>query len=103
MSVISKETFCKALALIQEQEKTNEQFSKALEMVGDGHFVFGVKNQYLTAALLVLKEAVGDKFDYIDWWLYDTADYMIWSGDNTQSWNLREPEALYDYILNECK
>lgn len=102
MSGITKETFCKALELIQEQEAINEQFGKALNTVGDGHFVFGVKNRYLSAALLVLKEAMNDKYDYIDWWLYETNDYMIWSGDNTKSWNLREPEALYDYIQNEC-
>lgn len=102
MSGITKETFCKALELIQEQEAINEQFGKALNAVGDGHFVFGVKNRCLSAALLVLKEAMNDKYDYIDWWLYETNDYMIWSGDNTKSWNLREPEALYDYIQNEC-
>ena len=33
-------------------------------MVGDGHFIFGTDNQYLTAILLVLKEAVDDKYDY---------------------------------------
>lgn len=51
---ITRETFCKALALIQEQDKINEEFGKALETVGDGHYVFGVKNRYLSAALLVL-------------------------------------------------
>lgn len=100
---ITKETFCKALALIKEQEEINAKFGKALDMVGDGHYVYGANNRYLSAALLVLKEALGDKYDYIEWWLYDTSDYMISSGDKTKSWNLRAPEALYDYILNECK
>ena len=102
MSRLSKEVFCKALTLIQEQEKINEQFTKALDLVGNGHFVFGTENRYLEALLLVLKEAMNDKYDYIDWWLYDTSDYMIWSGDEKQEWYLKEPEALYDFIVNEC-
>ncbi len=50
MSMISKKTFCEALALIKEQESTDEQFSKALSKVGDGHFLFGVGNKYLVAS-----------------------------------------------------
>jgi len=38
--MVSKETFCKALRLIKEQQDIDQQFSKALELVGDGHYVF---------------------------------------------------------------
>lgn len=89
------------MALIQEQEQINEQFSKALDLVGNGHFVFGTENRYLEALLLVLKEVLNDQYDYIDWWLYDTSDYMIWSGDEKQEWCLKEPGALYDFIITE--
>lgn len=59
-----------------EQREIDEKVGAALESVGDGHFVFGCKNRYLTALLLVLKEAVNDQYDYIDWWLYDASpDY----------------------------
>ena len=37
--MLSKEGFCKALQMIKEQESIDEQFSKALNLVGDGHFV----------------------------------------------------------------
>lgn len=101
---ITKETFCKALSLIQEQDSINDAFAEALQTVGDGHYVFGVKNKYLSAAVLVLKEAMNDKYDYIDWWLFEPAsDRTIWSADESESWDLKTPEALYDYILNECK
>lgn len=30
-------------------------------------------------------------------------DYMIWSGDEKKEWCLKEPEALYDYIREECQ
>ena len=97
--MILKETFCKALRLIKEQEEVDRQFSEALQMVGNGHYVFGTPNRYLDAALLVLKEAVGDKYEYIDWWLFELGDKAIALADGSQSWDLTTPEALYDYIV----
>ena len=47
--MLSKEGFCKALQMIKEQESIDEQFSKALDLVGNGHFVFGTENKYLLA------------------------------------------------------
>ena len=44
--MLSKEGFCKALLMIKEQETIDEQFSKALNLVGNGHFVFGAENTY---------------------------------------------------------
>ena len=102
--MLSKEGFCKALQMIKEQESIDEQFSKALNLVGDGHFVFGAENKYLMALRDVLKEAVNDQYDYIDWWLYEGApDYKIWNEDESIEWDLTEPEALYDFITTECK
>jgi len=102
--MLSKEGFCKALQLIKEQETIDEQFSKALNLVGDGHFVFGAENKYLLALRDVLKEAVNDQYDYIDWWLYEaTDDYTVWEADCTMRYCLKEPEALYDYITGTLK
>lgn len=103
-AVISKETFSKALELMKEQESVNEKVSKTLNLVGNGHFAFSGGAQYYEALMLVLKEAVGDKYDYISWWLYEGApDYLIWSGDEKQEWCLKEPGDLYDFIQNECQ
>ena len=101
--MISKETFCKALNLIKEQDETNRKFSDALKLVGDGYFLFGADNQYLNALLMVMKESVDDKYDYIEWWLYDAAeDHRIWNEDESKEWNLTDPAALYDFIRDEC-
>ena len=101
--MISKETFCKALNMIKEQDETNQKFSDAVQLVGDGYFAFGTDNQYLTALLMVMKEAVDDRFDYIDWWLYDaTEDHRAWTEDDSKEWNLTDPAALYDFIKDEC-
>lgn len=100
--MISKETFCKALRLIREQEEVDRQFSEALQTVGNGHYVFGTPSRYLDAAILVLVEAVGDKYEYIDWWLFELGDKVISMADGSQSWDLSTPEALYDYIVDVC-
>ncbi len=99
--MISKETFCRALELIGEQQETDRRFGEALNLVGNGHFAFGAENRYLEGLLLVLKEAVGDRYDYIGWWLYETTDYRVWSGDEKREWNLRDAGDLYDYIVDE--
>ena len=99
--MITKETFCTALSQIQEQREIDMKVSAAMELVGDGHYVFGSNNRYLTALLLVLKEAINDQYDYIEWWLYEaTSNYRVWSEDGKQEWCLKEPGALYDFIVS---
>ena len=101
--MITKQMFCTALQMLKEQEAIDDEFGKALQMVGNGHFVFGTENKCREALLLVLKEAVNDKFDYISWWLYEGApDYEIWTADESKKCVLKEPEVLYDYITTEC-
>lgn len=100
--MISKETFVKAFKLIKAQKKIDDEFSKALNLVGNGHFVYGCDNHYLEALLVVLKEAMNDVGNYIDWWMYETSDYLVWDEDEGLKWDLRSPEALYDFLSNDC-
>ena len=101
--MISKETFVKAIRLIQEQDEINRKVENALSLVGNGHYVFGTNSKDRVALLAVLKEAVGDTWDYIGWWLYEAApEYKVWSDDETKEWCLKDPAALYDFIVNEC-
>lgn len=58
--MISKALFCKALRMIVEQEEINRKFAESLQMVGNGHYVFGTPNKYYDALLEVLRETVGD-------------------------------------------
>ncbi len=100
--MLSREGFCKALRMIRDQESIDEQFSKALNLVGNGHFVFGTENKYLLALRDVLKEAVNDQYDYIDWWLYEAADdFEIWEADCTMKYCLKEPETNCQGLFNQ--
>lgn len=102
--MISKETFCKTLQLIREQETVNREVSNVLNLVGNGHFVFGGGQQYYEALMMLLKEAACDQYDYISWWLYEGApDYRIWTQDEKKEWCLKEPSDLYDFIRDECQ
>ena len=95
---------CCRVLHIRSGRSIDEQFSKALDLVGNGHFVFGAENKYLLALRDVLKEAVNDQYDYIDWWLYEaTDDYTVWEADCTMKYCLKEPEALYDFITGTLK
>ena len=97
--MVSKDCFCRALRMIKAQQDIDEQFGNALNLVGDGHFAYGAGNKYLAALLDVLKEAVGDQYDYNDWWLYEAAeDHMVWEEDGSKKYCLKEPEDLYYYI-----
>lgn len=104
MPLISKNTFCKALRLIGEQDIINAEVAKALTKVSDGCCVFGCNNKLLEALLMVLKESINDQYGYIDWWLYEAGgDFKVWSEDEGKEWCLKEPEALYSFIVNECQ
>ena len=73
-------------------------------MVGDGYFLYGVPNRYLNSLLLVLKEAVRDQYDYIEWWLYEESpDFRVYEAEGSRKWDLATPEALYEYIVTECQ
>lgn len=75
-----------------------------VKSIAYGHFVFGTENKYLLALRDVLKEAVNDQYDYIDWWLYEAADdFEVWETDCTMKYCLKEPEALYDFITGTLK
>lgn len=101
---MKKETFCKVIKLIKEQELIDEKFSDALSSVGDGPFVFDGGGKYLEALLLLLKEEMNDKCDYIEWWLYDGADKKVYvenedTGEIEKEIDLSSVSSLYDFLV----
>lgn len=97
-----KATFCEALRLIKLQSEIDKKFSAALQEMGNGYFIYGCANKYLDALLLVLREAMDDKYEYISWWLYDTSDYIVKTSDD-EIFCLKEPEDLYDFLMSDCE
>lgn len=102
--LLSKETFCKALRMLKEQDEINDKVSSVLKELTGNYVDFGCENRWLQALRMVLAEAVNDKYEYIEWWLYEaTEDFKVWESDGSREWHLKEPEALYDYIVSECQ
>jgi hypothetical protein len=99
--MISKEEFCQAIALIQQQEETDSKFTKALELVVDGRFVFGTESKCLEAVLHLLTSVFRDTSDWISWWLYEDVEKVIFDGDNEIP--VETPEQLYDFLVSEMQ
>ena len=104
-ALLGKDTFCTALRMVKEQEAINEEVATALCKVSDGLGTFGCDNKWFDALMMFLKETVNDQYDYIEWWLYEaTEDYKVWEDkESGKEWCLKEPEALYDFIVTECQ
>ena len=104
-ALLTKATFCKALRMIKEQDTINDEVAAALGKVSDGCYTFGCNNKWFDALMMVLKEAVNDRYNYVEWWLYEaTDDCKVWENkEGGKEWCLKEPESLYDYIVTECQ
>ena len=96
--MISKETFCTVIALMQEQDQVNEQVEQALELVAERVFFLGAHDRYRKSVLILLKEIFHDRFDYLSWWLYEHVEKVIYWDDDS-SFDVSTPEAFYDYMV----
>lgn len=103
--MISKEQFIATMKKIQNQDTRTHKFSAALNEMGDGHFVFDSKNEYLTALLQLLKADLHDNGEWIEWWLYESniSHVVTWiENDEPRSADLTESGALYDFLVNNA-
>lgn len=95
--MISKETFCKVIAMMQEQDQINEQVEKALELIAERVFFLGAHDRNAKAVRILLKEIFHDVNDYLSWWLYEQVEKVIYWDD--RSFDVSTPEAFYDYMV----
>lgn len=45
---------------------------------------------------MLLKESCNDVYEYIDWWLYEDVEHIVYSDD--REWHLDSASDLYDFI-----
>jgi len=101
--MIKKETFKKVIKLVQEQEKIDYNFSKALETVCDTWCIYGTNNKYSDALFLLLEEIFQDKeCDIISWWLYENVKKEIYL-ENGEVIEIKNLDDLYDYLVKNVK
>lgn len=102
--MIPKDLFLNIIEKIHRQNARIEAFEKALKDLCDGHPVFDRENLYLQALLELLKYTMNDKYENIDWWLYEapsSGSYKVWWDEdgNEVCRDLTAPEDLYDYLV----
>ena len=104
--VLTKEDFCKIIAMIQEQQKKISDFNDALNKICDGWPVFDTENKYLEALLMSLRRIFNiddnDQYNTLDWYLFEAGDEKLQFFENYKL-NINTPEILYDILITEKK
>ena len=103
--MLSKETFVRALRLIQEQADVMDAVRQQLGRLGEKPTYFNIDSLHLQALLEVLAEVMEDKNDWIEWWLYEDVEKLVsWEENGEEvTADLTEPEALWDFLESNKK
>lgn len=98
--MIEFETFKKCIEAIYRQEKIDDDLTKLLVPEDCTGWV-STGEELIRCMTLLLKDVLGDKYDYIEWWLYDAieGDKAVW--DKEIKYHLDDLQDLYYYIIGE--
>lgn len=102
--MLTRETFVGAISKIKQHEELMDRLDAICREFGDFRPSLDFGNLHLQALLAVLKEAMGDEYDYISWWLYDGSDHTVsWEKDGQQvSVDLTDADTLYDFLVENA-
>lgn len=105
--MISLDLFKSIIGHIKQQEEKDEKLTKLLI---DPEFTGWVStaNDLIDDLVKLLEYELGDKYEYISWWLYDISDgnkfvYEDFKEDKQVRFNLNSPEDLYYYITGDLE
>ena len=103
--MLSKETFVRALRLIQVQADIMGAVRQQLGRLGEKPTYFNIDSLHLQALLEVLTEVMEDNNDWIEWWLYEDVEKLVsWEENGEEvTADLTEPEALWDFLESNKK
>lgn len=106
--MLPRELFNTTIGVIQEVETQRIAFNDALSAVCDGYPIFDVDISGLgncqTVLLMMLKESMHDRDDFVSWWLFEDVDKEIhWlynDGKIERIVRLDTVDQLYDYLVD---
>lgn len=100
--MLSKETFVRALRLIQEQADIMDAVRQQLGRLGEKPTYFNIDSLHLQALLEVLAEVMEDKNDWIEWWLYEDVEKLVsWEENGEEvTADLTDPENLWEFLVS---
>ena len=103
--MLSKETFVRALRLIQEQADIMDAVRQQLGRLGEKPTYFNIDSLHLQALLEVLAEVMEDKNDWIEWWLYEDVEKLVsWEENGEEvTADLTDPEDLWEFLESNKK
>lgn len=109
--MISKEEFLKAIDALKQQNAVDDNFHTHMEFAFPGSYAPIYENGLWALSIHLLESAMEDRYEYVNWWIYET-DYGKRESMTTVSWtedrqkisvNLTTPEALYDFLVENAK
>ena len=103
--MISKESFVTLINAVQEQMKRETDLAVSLMEYFDGFLVPVISAKLQSTILKVLSDEVGDKFETIEWWLFDAPDAgknkdNAWISVEDEIYRLDTVSQLYDFLVN---
>lgn len=105
--MISLDLFKSIVSHIKQQEEKDEKLTKLLI---DPEFTGWVStaNDLIDDLVKLLEYELGDKYEYVSWWLYDIADgdkfvYEDFKDDKQVRYNLNDLKDLYNYIIGDLE
>ena len=105
--MISLDLFKSIVSHIKQQEEKDEKLTKLLI---DPEFTgwISTANDLIDDLVKLLEYELGDKYEYISWWLYDISDgnkfvYEDFKEDKQVRYNLNDLEDLYNYIIGDLE
>ena len=100
--MLSKETFVRALRLIQEQADIMDAVRQQLGRLGEKPTYFNIDSLHLQALLEVLADVMEDKNDWIEWWLYEDVEKLVsWEENGVEvTADLTDPENLWEFLVS---
>lgn len=98
--MLSKKTFLEVIDLIKKQEEVHDKMSEAFSQICDGNgLLFTGSEYYYKAMLKLLIESMHDEEGFIEWWLYEDVNKVIYIDD--KELKIPTAEKFYDFLKSE--
>ena len=109
--MITKAEFIKAIEALKQQDAIDDNFQTHMEAAFPGSYAPIYENCLWSLSIHLLELAMEDRYEYIDWWVWETKfgkdnPNVTWNssdGEPEKVWVLDTPEALYDYLVENAK
>lgn len=101
--MISLESFKKSIEVIRKYNDLQEELYKTLSKITDGNFIVTVGDELIADILRLLQESLNDENDWIDWWMYEDVEKIVYYPDENKKVDITKVEDLYNFLVENYK